>query len=133
MIVVAEEPAFRAAIDPVDRRLEFTLVGHWDIATVTRFEDAIRACVLRLPALGIRPGEQVALFDTGRFSVQSADVLAELGRIAADPRVTSRRIALVLASALLRMQAKRAMPQIALFGDRAEAVAWLAQTEAAPA
>ncbi len=133
MIVIAQEAAFTAAIDRAARRLEFTLFGHWDLPTVARFRDAIQASVARLPALGIRPGEQVALFDTGGFAVQSANVLAELGNIAADRGVTSRRIALVLASALLTMQARRAMPQIALFNDRAEAVAWLAGTDPVPA
>ncbi len=132
MLVIVQEPAFVAAIDRDARRLDFALIGHWNLPTVARFEAAIRRVVQHLPLLGIRPGTQVALFDTTRFTVQSGDVLAELGRIAGDPRVTSRRIALVLASALLRMQAKRAMPHLALFDERDEALAWLASDAPVP-
>ncbi len=133
MIPIADDPAFVAGIDHAARRLDFSLVGHWDLPTVARFEAAIRAALMRLPHLGIRPGEQVALFDTTRFTVQSPDVLAALGRIASDPRVTSRRIALVLASALLRMQAKRAMPHLAFFDTRDAALDWLAGDAPPPA
>lgn len=132
-MVVADDPAYRVAIDRAARQLDFVLIGHWSIATVARFETAIRDAVARLPMAGIRPGEQVALFDTTRFTVQSPDVLAALGRIAADPRVTSRRIALVFASALLRMQAKRAMPHLGLFDDRPSALAWLRSDTPPPA
>ncbi len=133
LIPIADDPAFAAGIDSATKRLDFALLGHWDLPTVTRFEAAIRATVARLPFLGIRLGDQVALFDTTRFTVQSPDVLAALGRLAADPRVTSRRIAIVLASALLRMQAKRAMPHLALFADRDAALDWLAGNEPPPA
>lgn len=133
LIPIADDPAFVAGIDRAAKRLDFALFGHWDLPTVVRFEAAIGAAVRHLPFLGIRTGDQVALFDTTRFTVQSPDVLAALGRIASDPRVTSRRIALVLASALLRMQAKRAMPQLALFDDRAAALDWLAGNAPPPA
>ncbi len=133
LIPIADDPAFAAGIDRATKRLDFALFGHWDLPTVARFETAIGAAMARLPFLGIRPGDQVALFDTTRFTVQSPDVLAALGRIASDPRVTSRRIALVLASALLRMQAKRAMPHLAFFDSRDAALGWLVGNEPPPA
>ena len=122
---LADDPAFRGAITSAPWLLDFALVGHWDLETVARFGAALRDVVARLPALGCRPGEQVALFDITGFAVQSSDVLAALGAIADRSRTTSRKIALVRNSALLSMQAKRALPHLPMFDSREEALAWL--------
>ncbi|MFD1033751.1 hypothetical protein ACFQ15_03710 [Sphingomonas hankookensis] len=122
---IVDDPGFSGFIRSSPWMLEFTLLGHWDVDTVARFAAAIRDSVERLPALGVRPGEQVALFDITGFAVQSPDVLAAIGAIADRSRTTSRKIALVRNSALLSMQVKRAMPHLAMFDTRDEAVAWL--------
>lgn len=122
---IVDDPAFRGAITSAPWMVDFTLIGHWDLRTVERFGTAIRDAVARLPALGVRPGEQVALFDITGFAVQSPDVLAALGEIAARSRTTSRKIALVRSSALLSMQARRALPHLPMFDSREEAMAWL--------
>ena len=122
---LVDDPAFRGAITSAPWMLDFALFGHWDLGTVQRFGAAIRDVVLRLPSLGIGPGEQVALFDITGFAVQSPDVLAALGEIADRSRITSRRIALVRSSTLLSMQAKRALPHLPMFDSRDAALAWL--------
>ena len=122
---IADDPAFRGAITSAPWLIDFALFGHWDLGTVERFGMAIRDAVSRLPALGVRPGEQVALFDITGFAVQSPQVLAALGEIADRSRTTSRRIALVRNSALLSMQAKRALPHLPMFDSREDALAWL--------
>ncbi len=127
---IADDPAFRGAITAAPWMLDFALFGHWDLGTVQRFGAAIRDAVTRLPALGVRPGEQVALFDITGFAVQSPDVLAAIGDIADRSRTTSRKIALVRSSALLSMQAKRALPHLPMFDSREEALAWLREEAA---
>jgi hypothetical protein len=131
---IADDPAFRGSITASPWMIDFALFGHWDLGTVARFGAAIRDAVLRLPSLGVRPGEQVALFDITGFAVQSPDVLAAIGDIADRSRTTSRRIALVRNSALLSMQVKRAMPHLAMFDTREDALAWLREdTDEPPA
>jgi len=122
---IADDPAFRGDITSAPWMLDFALFGHWDLGTVQRFGMALRDAVTRLPTLGVRPGEQVALFDVTGFAVQSPDVLAAIGEIADRSRTTSRKIALVRSSALLSMQARRALPHVPMFDSREEALAWL--------
>ena len=122
---IVDDPGFSGFIRSSPWMLEFILTGHWDLGTVARFGAAIRDAVTRLPTLGIRLGEQVALFDITGFAVQSPDVLAAIGEIADRSRTTSRKIALVRNSALLSMQVKRAMPHLAMFDTRDQAVTWL--------
>ncbi len=129
---IVDDPAFSGYIRSSPWMLDFALVGHWDIDTVRRFAAALQDAVARLPALGVRPGEQVALFDITGFSVQSPDVLAAIGEIADRSRTTSRRIALVRNSALLAMQVKRAIPHLAMFDTREAALAWLGEADDAP-
>lgn len=128
---IADDPAFRGTITSAPWMLDFALFGHWDLGVVQRFGVALRDAVNRLPALGVRPGEQVALFDITGFSVQSPDVLAAIGTIADRSRITSRRIALVRNSALLALQVKRAIPHLAMFDTREAAMAWLGEEDAA--
>lgn len=122
---IADDPAFRGAITSAPWMLDFALFGHWDLGTVQRFGAALRDAVARLPSLGVRPGEQVALFDITGFAVQSPEILAAIGEIADRSRTTSRRIALVRNSALLSMQVRRALPHLPMFDSREEALVWL--------
>ncbi len=122
---IADDPAFRGAITSAPWMLDFALLGHWDLGAVERFGMAPRDALTRLPALGVQPGEQVALFDITGFAVQSPQVLAAIGEIADRSRTTSRKIALVRNSALLSMQVRRALPHLPMFDSRDEALAWL--------
>ncbi len=123
-----DDDAFTIRIDPLRKMLDIDLRGLWDAAIVIRFRQALATSLTRLPALGCSLGQQVSLFDMTRFAVQPRDVLPLLEQIASDPKVTSRRIAIIANSALLKMQAKRLAPNIALFDDREPALAWLAES-----
>lgn len=122
-----DDAAFTIRIDPARRMLDIDLRGLWDPAIVLRFRDALATTLGRLPTLGCPLGQQVTLFDMTQFAVQPRDVLPLLEQIAANPNVTSRRIAIIANSTLLKMQAKRLAPNIALFEAREPALAWLAE------
>ncbi|WP_242118941.1 hypothetical protein [Sphingomonas lacusdianchii] len=122
-----DDAAFTIRIDPARRMLDIDLRGLWDPAIVLRFRDALATTLGRLPTLGCPLGQQVTLFDMTQFAVQPRDVLPLLEQIAANPNVTSRRIAIIANSTLLKMQAKRLAPNIALFEARESALAWLAE------
>ncbi|KQM37385.1 hypothetical protein [Sphingomonas sp. Leaf10] len=122
-----DDAAFTIRIDPARRMLDIDLRGLWDPAIVLRFRDALATTLGRLPTLGCPLGQQVTLFDMTQFAVQPRDVLPLLEQIAANPNVTSRRIAIIANSTLLKMQAKRLAPNIALFEARESALAWLAK------
>ncbi|KQM22570.1 hypothetical protein ASE73_13730 [Sphingomonas sp. Leaf24] len=122
-----DDAAFTIRIDPARKLLDIDLRGLWDPAIVVRFRDALATMLARLPALGCPLGQQVTLFDMTQFAVQPREVLPLLEQIAANPGVSSRRIAIVVNSTLLKMQAKRLAPNIALFEAREPALAWLAE------
>jgi hypothetical protein len=122
-----DDAAFTIRIDPARRMLDIDLRGLWDPAIVLRFRDALATTLGRLPALGCPLGQQVTLFDMTQFAVQPRDVLPLLEQIASNPNVTSRRIAMIANSTLLKMQAKRLAPNIALFEAREPALGWLAE------
>lgn len=122
-----DDAAFTIRIDPARRMLDIDLRGLWDPAIVLRFRDALATTLGRLPTLGCPLGQQVTLFDMTQFAVQPRDVLPLLEQIATNPNVTSRRIAIIANSTLLKMQAKRLAPNIALFEAREPALAWLAK------
>ncbi len=126
-----DDTAFSIRFDTVQKLLDIEVRGHWDIATVARFGEAVAMMVSRLPSLGCSLGQQVTLFDMTGFAVQSQDVLPPLGRLAADPGITSRRIAIVAASVLLKMQAKRIAPHFPRFDDRTAAIEWLMENDPA--
>lgn len=123
-----DDAAFTIRIDPVRKMLDIDLRGLWDPAIVLRLRQALATALGRLPALGCSLGQQVTLFDMTHFAVQPRDVLPLLEQIASNPNVTSRRIATIANSTLLKMQAKRLAPNIALFEAREPALAWLAET-----
>ncbi len=122
-----DDAAFTIRIDPARKLLDIELRGLWDPAIVARFRDALATTLARLPTLGCTLGQQVTLFDMTPFAVQPRDVLPLLEQIAADPNVSSRRIAIIVNSTLLKMQARRLAPNVALFEDREPALAWLTE------
>ncbi len=124
------DPAFTIAITPADKLVEIVMIGFWDPATLERFNRQLRAALAVLPAGGCPLGRQVTLFDLTRYQVQHQQTLEGLAAMAADPTIGSRRIAVLLASALLRQQARRTAPGYGLFDDRDAAMAWLSEDDA---
>jgi len=126
----AHDRNFSIHIDGKRRYVELQLKGHWDMDVATRFQAMLRTMLAPARAQGgCKVGEQVTLFDTADFPVQSQDVLALLAGMAADRSIGSRRIAMVLNSPLAQRQARRVAPDYAIFTDRDEALAWLAEAE----
>lgn len=124
------DPEFTVRIEPERKYVEIVMRGYWDDATMKRFEAELRHLPRELLAGGCRIGEQNTLFDTTEYAVQSQEVLAQLGAMAADPSIGSRRIAVLSASALNKLQTRRIAPGYGVFGDREEALLWLFEPDA---
>lgn len=127
-----DDPAFTIRIEPARKFVEIIMRGHWDDATIRRFDRELRHLLRALPRGGCRIGEQNTLFDTTEYAVQSQEVLARLGAMAADPSIGSRRIAVLVSSTLVKLQARRIAPDYGLFNDRDEALEWLFEPEPEP-
>lgn len=120
-----EDSDFSIRIDPAHKYVEIIMVGYWDTPTLVRFDRELRRQLPALPAGGCGIGEQNTLFDTTGYAVQSQEVLAGLGGMVADSSIGSRRIAVLTASALNKIQTRRIAPGYGVFSDREEAMRWL--------
>jgi len=119
------DPAFTIRISPARKFVEIIMFGHWDAATMRRFDSELRRLLPALPAGGCRIGDQSTLFDTTDYAVQSQDVLEQLGGMAADKSIGSRRIAVLVSKTLTKLQVRRIAPDYGLFSERDEAMRWL--------
>jgi hypothetical protein len=120
------DPAYTIRILPTAGFVDIIMRGFWSAEDQRRFDRDLRAMLPALPAAGCRIGEQVTLFDLTAFQVQGQDVIAGLTRMASDPAIGSRRVAVLLSSGLLKLQARRVAPGYGLFDCRETAMAWLA-------
>lgn len=125
-----DDSAYTIHIDPARKFVEISMRGHWDDATIKRFISDLRQRLQALPAGGCRFGEQNTLFDTTAYAVQSQEVLAQLGNLASDPTIRSRKVAVLVSSMLIKMQARRIAPRYGFFEDRDEALRWLFEPDA---
>ena len=128
--MLLDDPAFTIRIAPERNYVEIVMRGYWDDATMKRFDSELRRMLPALPAGGCRIGEQNTLFDTTAYAVQSQDVLAQLGTMASDPSIGSRRIAVLVSSVLNKLQTRRIAPGYGLFSDREAALQWLFEPDA---
>lgn len=126
-----EDPAFSILLSAPDKFVEIQMRGFWDLATMQRFDATLRKALPWLVRRGCAIGQQHTLFDLLDFPVQNQDTLAALAGMAADPTIGSRRIAVLLGSALLKQQARRTAPGYGLFDNRPAAMAWLTEAMAA--
>ncbi len=131
MLTQHDDPAFAINIDTARRLVEVTPRGLWDLEIATRFMERLVAMLAILPANGCPIGQQVSLIDLGESMVQPPQIAPMLAGLIFDPRLKTRRIALVIQSPLLRMQAKRVVPQLEAFATRDEAIAALLAPDAA--
>lgn len=120
-----QDPAFTIRIAPERKLLEIEYRGYWDAATLQRYDAELRRKLSALRSCGCAHGEHVTILDMRSFPVQSQEMLAGLGAMTINPVFRSRRVAVVLSSALGKMQAKRTAPDYGMFDDREEAAAWL--------
>jgi hypothetical protein len=105
--------------------IEITVEGFWTLEHVARFAADIRANAREVRRTGKR---QVILYDYTRASIQSADVVEALQRLARDNALRSRKVALFTGSLLAKRQAVRIAREgeaIQVFDNRDAAIAWL--------
>jgi hypothetical protein len=123
-----QEDAFSIRIDAGEKLFVIELSGFWDIETVERFGSAIAVALRAMKTAGCRPGEHVALVDNTRLNVQSQDVVQRFEDLIASRLNTARRVAVIVSSTLLKMQAKRVGPNHQFFEDRDAATRWLMES-----
>ena len=112
--------------DPARRMLEIVLDGRWTPETVEAYRVA-RAEVMRvLQRAGVALADLRVFVDARSLSAQSLEAVAAFGSMVAPSDLQPGRSALVLTSALVKLQIKRiAMPGQRLFSDEQKARAWL--------
>lgn len=120
-----QEDAFSVRADADGTLLDIELRGFWDASTVERFAGAVAMALQTMKSAGCRPGDQVTLVDNARLNIQSQDVVHRFEELIERRLNTSRRTAVIVSSALLKMQAKRVGPSHQFFEDRDAALRWL--------
>lgn len=100
------------------------LSGFLSLEDVADFE---RQKAATAQAMGLGSGQFDLLVDTTQCEIQSQDVIAAFQHMIANTPCRARRVALVRAGSLARMQAQRALNRenVALVDTRAEALNWL--------
>lgn len=120
-----DDPAWAIRFTPERALLEIAFRGFWTDAIYDRFERKIRSLLPGMPLCGVPIGAQVTLLDLTGYAVQNQPMLERLAVVGNDTDLVGHRVATLLASALLRQQARRTVPGHTLFSDRGEAMAWL--------
>ena len=117
---------FALYADSSKRLLEIVLRGQWTVETVLAYTRAREKVFRKLERVGIPPGHLRILVDAHEMSAQSQDAVNMFRHSIATSRLHPGRSALVLSSALLKMQINRiSMPGQRVFADKWEAQAWL--------
>lgn len=105
--------------------MHVTKSGFWTLAEFRGFETAFMAHHREI--VRTQP-HYCVLGDCTDYSVQSAEISAAYTTFFDDfSRINRNRFAILVSSALAKMQAKRAMPHesIEIFTDRQQAMTWL--------
>ena len=124
-MIETECPAFSIGFDRETQLMSISLRGFWVADDQLAYERELRRCLSLLPANGCRVGQQRMLVDITDHSVQSASALEFFARITSDRVISGRKSALIVSSALVKMQATRIAPRYRIFQDRDEASRWL--------
>ena len=110
--------------------LRLQLAGFWSPEDFNRFK---RTYTQALADLGIAPGQHAILVDLREATLQTQALIGDVQAFMANFENKARRIALVAASALARMQTKRLAirSDIVLFATMEAAEDWLFDRAAA--
>lgn len=110
--------------EPARGLLRITFRGFFHLEDLAGYEHAKNAALARL---GLAPNVHLTLCDFSGCIPQSQAVLDMFARSISDPRFRSRRLAIVVSSALGTFQAQRVVTRsdAGFFRDVAEAEAWL--------
>lgn len=120
-----KDEAYSIRVDGGARLLDMKLKGFWDVATVERFAHAIALAGQMLKSTGCPPSEQLYLVDNSTLDIQSQEVVRRFEQLLDGGANPSRRTAVVVSSALLKMQARRVGPNHRFFEEREAALRWL--------
>ena len=121
-----DEPGYAIAVDPARRLMRVVLRGFWDAATLDAYDRDIRAAGDHMTAAGCPRSEILALVDARDMTAQAQNLVAEYKDRFSDPSRQPRRLATLVASALVTRQVNRVdLPNQRLFADEAEALTWL--------
>lgn len=123
-------PSFDVREEPGRRLLHVVLRGFWDGGVMDEYMEKVRAAIGKLRRTG---GCRYVLIDMVDFPIQSKAIAeGHAENLRALKRVGDARVALVMQSALSRLQAARVASDTGqrCFGTEAEARAWLFSPEA---
>lgn len=112
--------------------LLLTQSGYWSLETFNRFEEEFLALHADIRS---RHGHYRALSDCTDFSVQSNEVSQAFEILFANLMNENRgRYAIIVGSALNKMQARRVLPQphVKMFTDIEPAMTWLFESDSLP-
>jgi hypothetical protein len=118
-------------VDPARDLVRVSLSGFFTAEDIDRFQAELQ---IEHRKLGCdKRGGPLTINDLTEMAIQSQDVLARWGEFLANPTHRSRRLALVVASALGRMQLQRIIGDrnAQVFTDVREAEQWLFADSAA--
>lgn len=112
---------FSIAFDRENRLLRLTISGFWDDDTTAAFVRDLMAASVKAQ----RQGPFRVLSDAREFAVQSPEVVQRFRRLAEGG--SAERTAILVDSALARLQAQRSMAndRVRIFGAVEDALAWL--------
>lgn len=113
-------------VDTAAHLLRIKLTSFWTQETFDAFESELGAL---LRQLGWKPGSYDCLLDVRERGVQSQQMsdTVHRSRHAQEKALQPRRFAILVSSALVRMQAARVNPSTStIFVDEGEALEWLA-------
>ena len=117
---------YSISIDPSSRLVRIVLDGFWDVGTVARFKHDVTESGRGLGAAGTAPSTLRILTDARGMRTQSQDVVAALLSSFADERGAVYRSAMLVDSALFRLQLRRVTGDShGIFNSEEEALGWL--------
>lgn len=123
---------YRTTYDAARKFLDYVIEGYWTMDEFHAFESEIRAHHQRIRKLN---KSYRVLSDARDFAVQSVEVSDAFAALFKDLLDDNKgHFAILAASALNSMQAKRALPQanVRVFTDKDEAMAWLFEDGSLP-
>ncbi|MFZ2994941.1 hypothetical protein [Sphingobium sp.] len=123
-------PMITLSTQPQHKMVIAHMSGLMTIAEIDQFERDKESAIL---SMGCAPNDYVLLVNTADCVIQTQQVVAAFQNLVANSPTKSKRVAIVQASSLARMQAQRVMIRDAakIVRSEEEGVAWLLSQESA--
>lgn len=121
---------YRIDVVPAKGVIRMTFIGFWDDAVADAFAEELGQAMERLRKAGIKPGDFLYLADFRGSAIQSPVMVERFRGFAATAGTQARRVAIIAASTLQKMQTQRMAEsyhhyRFFLPGQEAEAEVWL--------